>query len=129
MLRQYALVTGASGGVGATIARELSKDLDGIFICSDNADDGLMRTADDISAITHLCRVIPVTCDVTDPDDVKEMFEIVMKYSYNQGLDFLINNAGISPGKSLSGTTDYEEKRPRKDPEHLIDTGICRGQG
>ncbi len=117
MLRKYALVTGASRGIGAAIARELAKELDGIFICSDQSEDELMRTADDISAITHLCRVIPVICNVTDPADVKEMFEIVNQYSYDQGLDYLINNAGISLGKTLEDTTD-------EDWHHMIESNL-----
>ena len=117
MLRKYALVTGASRGVGAAIARELAKDLDGIFIVSHKSEEDLMRTADDIRTLTGLCRVFPVICDVSDPQDVRELFDIVNQYTYDQGLDYLINNAGISCTKLLSDTTDEMWR-------HVIDTNL-----
>ncbi|XP_055347266.1 dehydrogenase/reductase SDR family member 11-like [Paramacrobiotus metropolitanus] len=98
-----ALVTGASSGIGYTIADTLAQHGMNVVACARN-----------ISTIEELVRkhetagngrIEAVQCDVTSEADIQRMFShIEQRYSH---VDVLINNAGIAKlGDFLTGQSE-----------------------
>ncbi|XP_069683473.1 dehydrogenase/reductase SDR family member 11-like [Periplaneta americana] len=93
---RVAMVTGASGGIGAAITKELVKQ--GLKVV------GLARRVDKIQEQSAELKsasgkLYPLKCDVTNESDVKEAFKWVK--SNLGGVDILVNNAGGDSGNSL----------------------------
>ncbi|KAJ9585022.1 hypothetical protein L9F63_020632, partial [Diploptera punctata] len=93
---RVAVVTGASGGIGAAITQQLVKD--GLKVV------GLARRVDKVKEQSTALRsekgkLYGVKCDVTKEEDVKEAFKWVK--SNLGGVDILINNAGGDSSSSL----------------------------
>jgi NAD(P)-dependent dehydrogenase (short-subunit alcohol dehydrogenase family) len=98
-------VTGASRGIGATIALELARrghtvgclTRKGIGIESDSVDDAFAG------------RTLNIACDVTDEASIRSAFAALAARA--GGLDGLVNNAGIFlEGKSAELATDVYAK-------------------
>src|SRR3954447_5055965 len=87
------LVTGASSGIGADIARELTKRGLGVTLVA-RREDRLRTLADEFAAAD--VRVEVVAADVSDPDARAKLVDAVNR----KGLDVevLINNAGYGSG-------------------------------
>jgi NAD(P)-dependent dehydrogenase (short-subunit alcohol dehydrogenase family) len=86
------LVTGASTGIGRATALRLDADGWRVFAATRDPVDGesLRQAASD--------RLLPVTLDVTDPEQIAAAAELVEREAEG-GLDGLVNNAGIAvPG-------------------------------
>lgn len=92
-MAQLALVTGASRGIGKAIAYALARDGYDLVITSAHSEEMLQETAADIVA-TCQHKVVPVVCDMGDPDAVAALFADHEDVFRN--LTVLINNAGIS---------------------------------
>ncbi|XP_021929730.1 dehydrogenase/reductase SDR family member 11-like [Zootermopsis nevadensis] len=93
---RVAVVTGASGGIGACIAQELVKK--GLKVV------GLARRVEKIQELSATLKTAPgklyaVKCDVTKEADVKETFRWVK--SNLGGVDILVNNAGGDSSNNL----------------------------
>ncbi|KAG8232999.1 hypothetical protein J437_LFUL013663, partial [Ladona fulva] len=93
---RLAVVTGASAGIGATIAKTLVKN--GINVV------GMARRVDKIQALAKELenekgKLIAVQCDVSDSASVQSAFQTVEEC--HGGVDILINNAGILGKTSL----------------------------
>lgn len=98
MTRPLAVVTGASGGIGAATARALAA-----------AGHEVVCAARRTEAVTALAAEIDgraVTCDVTDPDSVAALAAEV-----GDRLDVLVNNAGGAYGLDPVATGDVEDWR------------------
>lgn len=87
--KKVALVTGAGGGIGSAIARELAGAGADLAV-SDIDQDRLLRTS---SAIEKLDRIgFPIVADMLDEDQICEMVEnTITKFGR---LDILVNCAG-----------------------------------
>ena len=96
-----ALVTGASRGIGAAIAKELSKNGFRVFVNYNKSESNAISLAEEIEGIA-------VKCDVSKAGEVEKMIETINGYG---GIDVLVNNAGVSKIKMLQDTTeeDYDE--------------------
>jgi NAD(P)-dependent dehydrogenase (short-subunit alcohol dehydrogenase family) len=96
---KVAVVTGAARGIGLAIAQ---KFLAGGYAVSlwDIDADTLAATA---AAIDAQNRILPITCDVSQPADVAAAIEKVEKRWGR--LDVLVNNAGIAIFKPVLETT------------------------
>ncbi|KAK2489386.1 hypothetical protein MC885_017841, partial [Smutsia gigantea] len=100
---RLALVTGASGGIGAAVARALVQQ--GLKVV------GCARTVGNIEELAAECRsagypgtLIPYRCDLSSEEDILSMFSAVR--SQHSGVDICINNAGLArPDTLLSGST------------------------
>ncbi|GMR36352.1 hypothetical protein PMAYCL1PPCAC_06547, partial [Pristionchus mayeri] len=114
-----ALITGASRGIGKSIALKLAKDGANIIVAAKTATPhpklpGTIYTAaEEIEKAGG--KALPVVVDVRDEANVQECVEAgVKKFG---GIDILINNASAI---SLTGTLDTEMKR--YDLMHSINT-------
>jgi NAD(P)-dependent dehydrogenase (short-subunit alcohol dehydrogenase family) len=83
---RVALVTGASSGLGNRFARVLSAAGAQVVACA--------RRADRLDALAAECGAFPVTCDVTEPDDVERLVATAMERFGR--IDVLVNNAGTT---------------------------------
>ncbi|PSN57034.1 Farnesol dehydrogenase [Blattella germanica] len=100
---KVAVVTGASSGIGAAVAKELVKK--GLKVV------GLARRTERLQELEESLKCEKgefhgITCDVTKETQVTEAFEFV-----NQelgGVDILVNNAGLGNKNTLrDGPVDY----------------------
>ncbi|RDI70630.1 SDR family NAD(P)-dependent oxidoreductase [Halopelagius longus] len=96
-----ALVTGASGGIGRSIVRELGRDHD-VVVHYHSDRESAAAVAEDVrgdgrDAIIH-------QCDVSDPDDVERMVDHARDELGEIGV--LVNNAGVLRGARLETASD-----------------------
>ncbi|MCL2482228.1 MAG: SDR family NAD(P)-dependent oxidoreductase [Propionibacteriaceae bacterium] len=84
-MTRIAVVTGASSGIGAATARALSTDY--TVYCA-------ARRTDRIEAVAQQIGGVAVSCDVTDPDQVDRLAQMV-----GGRVGLLVNNAGAALGQ------------------------------
>ncbi|NBW40554.1 SDR family oxidoreductase [bacterium] len=92
-----ALITGASQGIGNAVAKRLSREGYAVAL--------LARSSAELTTLQNQIMesggvVVPLPCDVADPDAVEEAFE-KLQGEWEQ-LDFIFNNAG----KNIQGTLE-----------------------
>ena len=95
-----ALITGASGGIGAATARDLGRDHD-VLVHYHSDREAAEAVADDVAgggreAVVH-------GCDVSDPDAVAAMVE--RADADLGGVDVLVNNAAVFYQTALTDAT------------------------
>jgi glucose 1-dehydrogenase len=91
--KQIAIVTGASSGIGAGVAREMAKEGATVVINFPvpSTKDMAQNVAHEIAA--NGGKAIAYQCDVSKEDEVKQMFhDVVSNYGT---VDILVNNAGL----------------------------------
>ncbi|MCD7726624.1 MAG: SDR family NAD(P)-dependent oxidoreductase [Clostridiales bacterium] len=87
--KKYALVTGASRGIGAAIAEALAKEGYCLYITCRRSERELIQLSDYLRAAYRIS-CTPVMADMGSPADVARLFAAITD------LDVLVNNAGIS---------------------------------
>ena len=95
-----AIVTGASQGIGRTIAERLAADGANVAICS--------RSQDRVDPVAEGIRedggtALAVECNVREPDEVEAFVEATVEEF--GGVDLLVNNAGgefVAPFEDIS---------------------------
>jgi len=92
-MRKTAIVTGASRGIGRTIAIRLAADgFDVVVNYAGNA----ANAEEVVNEITSTGgRALAIQADVANPENVKQLFEKTIK-AFGQ-IDVVVNNAGIMP--------------------------------
>ncbi len=100
-----AIVTGGSKGLGKAITAELMGEGVSVVICSRHAGE-LEETAAELAkqAGAEAGGVTPLTCDVTDPDEVSAFIDEAA--ATLGGVDILVNNAGGARPGQFSTLTD-----------------------
>ena len=83
-----ALVTGATGGIGAAIAKALH-GCGATVALSGTRENVLAEVADALGERAHV-----VSCNLSDPEQVEQLIPAVLDTL--GGLDILVNNAGIT---------------------------------
>jgi 3-oxoacyl-[acyl-carrier protein] reductase len=97
-MRKTAIVTGASRGIGRTIALRLAADGFGVVV---NYAGNAAKAEEVVNEITSSGgRALAVQADVANPEDVKQLFEKTLK-AFGQ-IDVVVNNAGIMPLSPIS---------------------------
>lgn len=101
------LITGSSRGIGAACARLFAESGDRVFINYNNSQKSaeLLRN----SLIKHGEQAVTIKCDVSDPEQVKRMFNEIGLIC--EGIDVLVNNAGIAQTKLFTEITDEDWQR------------------
>ncbi len=95
MQKKYALVTGASRGIGKAIAVKLASDLHyNILLNYNSNDNAALETQVLIKAEGVDCELLKF--DVSNPDQSKETLEIWEKNNPESHLEVIVNNAGIT---------------------------------
>ena len=105
MASKVVLITGASRGIGAAIARTFAKNGFSIILTSKNHPQLLHSIQQELIS-TYKADCMIFTGDIGDPASVDQLFEMIQQRYH--GVDILINNAGISHIGLLSEMT-YEE--------------------
>jgi 3-oxoacyl-[acyl-carrier protein] reductase len=110
--KRVALVTGASRGIGAAVARRLAKDGLHVVAIARGAEK-LKMVCDEINA--HGGSAEPVSCDVSD---AKALSAAIEQIADKLGrIDVLVNNAGITKDGLLLRMSD-------EDFDAVIDTNL-----
>jgi short-subunit dehydrogenase len=92
------LITGASEGIGAELARQLSASGAKLALCA--------RNVEKLKAVSAQCRdAISIRCDVSIESDCKSFIE--QAASALGGIDILVNNAGVSGHAKFEEVTDF----------------------
>lgn len=101
------LITGASRGIGAATARLFSRNKCRIFLNYNNSGQQAIKLADELRAEGG--EIIPLKADVSSSHEVSAMFEKIGEYC--DGIDVLVNNAGIAQSKLFTELTDEDWDR------------------
>lgn len=110
-----AVITGASSGIGADLARELASRGHGVTLVARRADK-LAELAAELSDV----RVEVIPSDVSDPDARAAVFDEVERRGLT--VDILVNNAGIGTmGAVAQSTPQAEIAQVRVNVEAVID--------
>jgi 3-oxoacyl-[acyl-carrier protein] reductase len=88
---QVAIITGAGGGIGAAIARELA-DAGAHIVINDVVEEAARRVAEDVEA--RGVQALVSTANITAGEQVQAMVDEVMERCGR--IDILVNNAGIT---------------------------------
>ena len=92
-MRKTAIVTGASRGIGRTIALRLAADGFGVVV---NFAGNRAKAEEVVNEITSAGgRALAIQADIANPENVKQLFEKTLK-TFGQ-IDVVVNNAGIMP--------------------------------
>lgn len=102
-MTRYALVTGASSGIGKACAEALMAEGWRVALVG-RREDALQAVAQ-----AHGDRALPIAADVSKEGDVRRAFEQVQQHFGR--LDLLFNNAGVSLPYSLPGDLAGEQWR------------------
>ena len=104
---KVALVTGASKGIGAGIARGLAAAGAAVVVNYASSKEGADRVVSQI--VAQGGKAFAAQGDVSKNDDVKQLFaEVVREFG---GLDVLVNNAGVYSFGPLGSITETEFHR------------------
>ena len=104
---KVAVITGASKGIGAAIAKRLSEAGATVAVNYSSSQEDADRVVDQIK--TSGGRAIAIKGDVTKAADMQRLFAETKK-SFNR-LDVLVNNAGVYKFIPLEGITEDEFHR------------------
>lgn len=108
-----AVVTGASGGIGAEIAKRLAQDGFSVALIYNRNTEKAQKTADEITLSGGSAKTYK--CDVRDSSEITSTIEAIER-DFGE-ISVLVNNAGISEQKLLTDITD-------SDWENMISTNL-----
>ncbi|MFC2096635.1 SDR family oxidoreductase [Bacteroidota bacterium] len=94
---KVAVVTASSKGLGKSVAEALAKEGVNLAICSRNRK-SLITTADNIRK-TYKVEVLPITCDVSNPNEIVKLKETVLDKF--KACHILFTNAGGPPSGKI----------------------------
>ncbi|KAK0329476.1 hypothetical protein LTR94_036689, partial [Friedmanniomyces endolithicus] len=99
---KVAIVTGASRGIGAAVARRLAEDGYRVAINYASNTQEAEKTVAALRAAGHTA--IAIQADVAQPDQVRALFDTTERELGK--VDVLVNNAGILKTVPLADTSD-----------------------
>ncbi|KAF3847540.1 hypothetical protein F7725_020568 [Dissostichus mawsoni] len=95
---RVALVTGASVGIGAAIAKELVRCGMKVVGCARDVDK-IQNLAAECQSAGHSGVLVPFKCDLNNEEEILSMFAAIK--DQHKGVDVCINNAGLANPESL----------------------------
>ncbi len=98
-----ALVTGASGGIGAAICRRLAADGHHVYVHANSKPESAAAIVQDIVARGGSAQIL--CFDVTDAATVRASLDAVLE---SGAVQILVNNAGIHADAVLAGMSDQQ---------------------
>jgi 3-oxoacyl-[acyl-carrier protein] reductase len=104
---KVAVVTGASKGIGADIAKQLAAEGAAVVVNYASSKEGANRAVDEITKGGG--KAIAVQADVAKQKDIERLFAETKK-AFGR-LDILVNNAGIYKFEALEAVTENEFHR------------------
>lgn len=111
-----AVVTGASSGIGADLARELASRGYGVTLVARRED----RLRDLAAELGGTVRVEVIACDVADPAARASLFDEIERRGLT--VDVLVNNAGLGTvGAVAEADVDAEIAQVRVNVEAVVD--------
>lgn len=114
MNRKVALITGASRGIGAAIARKMAANHYDIvinYLNSQEQAEALKKELEDMYKVN----VLTIQADVSNENDVKQMVEEVIQTFGH--IDCLVNNAGIAIDSLV-------EDKKKEDFQKILDVNL-----
>lgn len=113
MEKKTVLITGASKGLGAAIAKVFAKNNHNIILNYNNSEEEALKLTEELKQ--YNIEVLPIKADMTKEEEIKEMVGIsINKF---KKIDVLINNAGIAID------TTFEDKT-KENFIKIIDTNL-----
>jgi 3-oxoacyl-[acyl-carrier protein] reductase len=106
-MNKTALITGAAGGIGSAAARLFAQNGFNIVL-NYNTSAGEAKALE-AGLRESGCSAFAVKADISDPDQVREMFDLAAKEF--GGVDVLVNNAGIAQQKLFTDITQANYDR------------------
>ncbi|QEE30762.1 SDR family oxidoreductase [Terriglobus albidus] len=97
-MAKTAIVTGASRGIGRTIAKRLAADGFAVVVNYAGNSELAQEVVNEIRSADG--EALAVKADVSNPDDVKQLFDKTIE-AYGH-VDVVVNNAGIMPLSSIA---------------------------
>src|SRR5688500_13961578 len=101
---RIAIVTGASRGIGAEIARTLARAGATVIVNYCGSRQAAEAVCKEIAATGG--EALAVQGDVSNPDDVRGLFDIAIDHF--KRLDILVNNAGVLLSRPIADIGDEE---------------------
>jgi 3-oxoacyl-[acyl-carrier protein] reductase len=101
-MAKIAIVTGASRGIGRSVASRLASDGFAVVVNYAGRANDAQKVVDEIRKADG--EAIAVKADVSSPDDVKRIFDKTIETF--GGVDVLVNNAGIMTLSNIAATDD-----------------------
>ena len=98
--KNFALVTGASSGIGLAISRELAGRGYPLLLVS-NEEEKIAETAEETGNEFHV-RAVPLYLDLSQRDSAQKIFDYCVKN--NIKVEILVNNAGIFFFRNITDT-------------------------
>lgn len=92
MERKTVLITGASRGLGAAIARVFAKNNHNIILNYNNSEIDAFKLVQELNQ--YNIEVLPIKADITKEEEIQNMVSISLKQF--KKIDVLVNNAGIA---------------------------------
>jgi 3-oxoacyl-[acyl-carrier protein] reductase len=99
---KVAIVTGSGQGIGKEIILAFAKE--GSKVVISDITDKIYEVAEEVKKLGQ--EALAVKCDVTKPEEVKNMIETTLK-KFGK-IDILVNNAGIFPFKPFTEITEQD---------------------
>ena len=92
MERKTVLITGASRGLGASIAKVFAKENHNIILNYNNSEEEALKLTQELKQ--YNVEVLPIKADMTNEEEIKNMVNISLEQF--KKIDVLVNNAGIA---------------------------------
>ena len=99
---KYALITGATGGLGKAFCKEICKEYKNLFLTG-TSQERLEKLKDDLLKTNNNLNIVSCACDLSSQSAISNLVNFVD--SQNIQIGYLINNAGFITEGSFKNTT------------------------